>query len=52
METLIYMATSFISFAIAAYILDRDNEEEDRLPTFESKMEEMKKHPHQDNHMD
>ena len=22
------------------------------LPTFESKMEEMKKYPHQDNHMD
>ena len=25
---------------------------EEELPTFESKMEEMKKHPHQDNHMD
>jgi len=30
METLIYMAASIISFIIAAYILDRDDEEQDR----------------------
>jgi|ETNmetMinimDraft_3_1059899.scaffolds.fasta_scaffold1108878_2 mannitol-specific phosphotransferase system IIBC component len=30
MESLIYMAASIISFIIAAYILDRDDEEQDR----------------------
>ncbi len=29
METLIYMAFTFISLAIAAYILDCDDEQED-----------------------
>ena len=29
MDTLIYMVFTFISFAIAAYILDCDNEQED-----------------------
>ena len=30
METLIYMAFTFISLAIAAYILDCDDEQEDK----------------------
>ncbi len=29
MDTLIYMVMTFISFAIAAYILDRDDEQEE-----------------------
>jgi hypothetical protein len=30
METLIYMVFTFISFGIAAYILDCDDEQEDK----------------------
>ena len=30
MDTLIYMVTTFVSLAIAAYILDCDDEQEDK----------------------
>jgi len=35
MDTLIYMMFTFISFGIAAYILDCDNEQEDNKEIYE-----------------